>query len=140
MTDPQLFPEQSSVTEHEKKASNESSLYENISTNVTTVGSRLRILEERYVNLRKKAQMTDNNLLDFEKNMNGEVKLVNQEVLELKKQLSEVLERLGQMASELKNVVRQTDFKTVESYLDMWQPMNFVTRNELKKYLEENKG
>jgi hypothetical protein len=140
MTDPQLFPEQSSVAEHEKKASNESSLYENISTNVTTVGSRLRILEERYVNLRKKAQMTDNNLLDFEKNMNGEVKLVNQEVLELKKQLSEVLERLGQMASELKNVVRQTDFKTVESYLDMWQPMNFVTRNELKKYLEENKG
>ncbi|MAG39253.1 hypothetical protein CMO90_04165 [Candidatus Woesearchaeota archaeon] len=110
--------------------------FETVSKNVTSVGSRLRVVEERYSNIRKKIQMTDESLLDFEKDIRTELKALNQEFLELKRIVSEINDNLSLMSSELKKSVKQTDLKVVEKYVDMWQPMNFVTREELKKHIK----
>lgn len=107
-----------------------------ISSSVTSLGSRLRVLEERYVNVRKKIQMTDQNVLDFEKDMKSEIKSLNQDLLEVKRSVSEINENLISMSSELKKSVKQSELKVLERYIDMWQPMNFVTKEELKRYLE----
>lgn len=113
--------------------------FEKLSSEVSSASSRLRVLEERYGNLRKKSQMTDQSLLDFEKDLRSEIKSLNEDFLDIKKGLSEINENLVLMTSELKSTVKQSDFKMIESYVDMWQPMSFVTRDDLKKVLERLK-
>jgi len=132
--------EQDFLTQSQQKPveeKKEASPFENLSRNVTSLGSRLRVLEERYVNVRKKTQMTDQNLLDFEKDIREELRALNQELLDIKRTVSDINENLIEMSAELKKSVKQSELKVVEKYVDMWQPMNFVTKEEFNKYLEE---
>jgi len=110
--------------------------YAQIATIVSDLDRRLRTLEERYSNLRKKLQLSDENLLDAERTFSKELKDFNDESLELKKQVNEFSEKVGMLGSEMENVAQKSDLKVVEKYLDMWNPNNFVTRTELKEYLK----
>jgi len=111
--------------------------YETLSKNVTSAGSRLRVLEERYSNIRKKTQMTDQSMLEFERDMRNEIRGLNQDLLDIKREFSEVKDSLLTITSEMKSSVKQNEFKVIEKYVDMWQPMNFVTREEFEKYLRD---
>ncbi|NQU98237.1 hypothetical protein HQ533_02115 [Candidatus Woesearchaeota archaeon] len=119
-----------------KKEDEAETPFQNVSRKVTTLGSRLRVLEERYSNIRKKTQMTDQALLEFERDMRQEIRSLNQDLLDIKRSVSEINENLIQMSAELQKSVKQSDFKVVEKYVDMWQPMDFVTREELNKALK----
>lgn len=111
--------------------------FDSLSNNVTGLGARLRVMEERYSNVRKKIQMTDQNLLDFEKDIRGEIRSLNQELMDVKRGLNEINDNILRMSSELQKCVQQSDFRVIEKYVDMWQPMNFVTKKELNRYLKE---
>ena len=111
--------------------------FQNLSKNVTSLGSRLRVLEERYTNVRKKIQMTDQNMIDFERDIRDELRTLNQEMMDLKRGVSEINENLNLMSGEVKDAVKRRDFKVVEKYVELWQPMDFVTREELKKTLKD---
>ncbi len=100
------------------------------------VSSSLRILEDRYSNLRKKTQLTDQTLLEMQRQFFKEKRLLSDEIVEIKMKLSELAEELAVMSSELKNAVKQNDFKVLDKYLDMWEPMQFVTRKEAEEIIE----
>lgn len=107
--------------------------FENLSKSITTIGSRLRVLEERYSNIRKKSQMIDENLLDFEREIREELRSISQDILDLKRSASDINENLISISAELKSSVRQDELKVFEKYLEMWQPMNFLTKSEAEK-------
>ncbi|RJQ18226.1 hypothetical protein C4573_00705 [Candidatus Woesearchaeota archaeon] len=108
-----------------------------ISHNVNDLERRLRVLEERYTNLRKKTQITDQNMLENEKHLSKEIRGLTDSVSELKFQMQELAEKLAIFNSEFEHVAQKTDVQMIEKYLDLWQPMNFVTREELKKAKKE---
>lgn len=98
---------------------------------------RVKVLEDRYVNLRKKNQLTDQNILEAEKSVTKEIKMLQESTLSLKTTLSDVSEKLSLFNSEFENVAKKTDLSVLQKYMDLWQPMNFVTRDELRQILEE---
>ena len=93
---------------------------------------RLRILEDRYGNLRKKTQLTDQNLISFEKELSKEVRAISEQVIELKRQTEDVNDKALKMYSELDKAARKHELKVVEKYLDLWQPT-------IKKKVESGK-
>ena len=127
-----FFTDTPKPEQHLKKHEAESARFTQISENLNNTVVRLKILEERYTNLRKKTQMTDQNLLDFEQNIRDEIHTVNLDVLEMKRMFSELKEKLEIMASEIKDAAKSSDVKVLQRYLDMWQPMEFVTREEMQ--------
>ncbi|MBU0665802.1 MAG: hypothetical protein ABIC91_06395 [Nanoarchaeota archaeon] len=132
-------PQNNNLSATKKANPKDNPKLDSISKNITEVGSRLRVIEDRYGNLRNKTQMSDKNFLDFEKNIHDELKLINQEMFDLKKQLAELLQKISQMYVELEKVVKVTDFKVLEKYLDLWQPMNFVTKDEFERFIKQDK-
>jgi len=136
MEQPSVFSEQK-VEHHAKKQSVEDEAYNQLSKNVTEVGSRLRILEEQYSNLRNRAQLTDHNLLEFEKDINKEVKALDEDVLDLKKMMQDILEKLSIVSSELANSVKEYDFRVIDKYVDLWNPGQFVTKDKLRQEIED---
>lgn len=94
---------------------------------------RLRVLEERFVNLRRKAQLADEKVLNSEKRLNTEIKEVNAELTQLRRQVSDMRDSLDAVQSEMANAASVYDVKALERYLEYWEPMEFVTKIELSR-------
>lgn len=120
---------------HPRRSSNDDIL--EISQNVNNVAARLRVLEDRYDNIRRKTQLTEQNLLEFERRIAAQAKQM-QTVLEgLEKGFSEAMEKVEAMQHELANTVKASDFKVLEKYIDAWEPLQFVTRQEFNQFLDQ---
>ncbi len=104
---------------------------------VSDIETRLRVLEERYTNLRRRTQITDQNMLDTEKHLSTEIKSAHEQLSQLSDTLGEVSNKLALFSSEFAGVAKRTDLVVIEKYLDLWQPMQFVTRDEVKAILKD---
>jgi uncharacterized protein (DUF2344 family) len=109
----------------------------NLGNRLTDVSSRLKILEERYNTLRKTIQLTEKNSIDNEKKNFSEFQIISENVLIIKKTLQEFSEKITILESEINTFVSLHDFKVVERYLGFWQPMDFVTRDEVNAFLRK---
>lgn len=109
--------------------------YTVIRQSVNDVERRLRVLEERYANLRKKIQITDQNMLDHQSHITKELRVATETVNNLKFQIEEIAEKMAIFNSEFASLAKKRDVKILEKYLDMWQPMNFVTRAEFNQII-----
>ncbi|MFH1212154.1 MAG: hypothetical protein V1659_04490 [Candidatus Woesearchaeota archaeon] len=127
-----LFPEAQTAAPV-KKSSKEAEPYESLIKSASNIDLRLKILEDRYSSLRKKTQVSDQNMIETEHDVWNEIKTINDDLIELKKRINSIVHQISQMNEELKNTASKYDLKIIEKYLDMWQPMNFVTREELER-------
>ncbi|MFT4282794.1 MAG: hypothetical protein ACMXX6_00025 [Candidatus Woesearchaeota archaeon] len=104
------------------------------------LSSSIKILEDRYLNLRKKTQLTDQVLIDTQRKFTKERKLLFEEITSLKLKLQDLDEQLDNMKNEVNNSVKIKDFLVLDRYLDLWEPINFLTRKEAEKIIEEYKS
>ncbi len=98
---------------------------------------QLRVLEDRYVNLRRKAQLTDENLLSQEQHVQKEIRSLTDELTEIRRQLASVKQGLLSVEGELGHCATIYDIKTIEKYLQYWEPLGFVTQTELSRRRNE---
>ncbi len=106
---------------------------------ISDLDRRLRILEERYTNLRQKMQLTDQNLLESERSFMKEVRTGNEDIVGLKRDVNDFSEKIVMFADEMGSTAKKKDLKIIEKYFELWTPGNFVTRNELREFLKLKK-
>ena len=106
---------------------------------VSNLSTKLRLLEERYSNLRKKTQVTDQNMLETHKKITVEVKTSNSDVNDLRRDLNKITDEIRLIVSELKETAKKDDVVVMQRYLDLWEPLNFVTRDELERMADQLK-
>ncbi len=138
MPEPELFPDEPAQEREATQERDESEQGEQIRDDVTTLGSRLRVLEEQYTNLRNKAQLTENNLLDFQRDFREELKSLTQDIVDLKHRVKELQEKLNVVDEQVGDSVREHELQVLENYIDLWDPSRFVTQEQLEEMLEEH--
>ncbi|MBD3209718.1 hypothetical protein GF367_04880 [Candidatus Woesearchaeota archaeon] len=111
-----------------------------LSRQVSDLLSRLRLLEERYANLRREHQTTSQNMIENHQNLSKQLRKLNDTVVELKRGLHDVKEQVGTMSGELADAATSHDLKALERYLDLWQPLSFLTRKQAQKLIQEAVG
>lgn len=94
---------------------------------------QLRVLEDRTVNLRRKAHLTDENLLAQEKKLQAEIRSLTDELTDVRRSLAELSAGLAQVQGELAHAATIYDVKAIEKYLAFWEPVGFVTQAELAR-------
>lgn len=104
---------------------------------LSSVSRRLVTLEERHTNLDRKIQVTGNNMLGENKRIHEELRLINSDILELKRGLNELTEKVSLIIDELKTSASKEEFEVLKKYIEYWEPLNFVTRNEVEKLIDE---
>jgi septation ring formation regulator EzrA len=119
----------------EKKGQNDISA-EEILGSIRDLSRRIRVIEERYGNIRKSIQVNEQNMLADSRKNSAEIKSVSGDILELKKTIREIGEELGQIIKELKTAVKKEEVKVLERYINLWQPMNYVTYEEMEKRIK----
>lgn len=108
-----------------------------IAGELNNVSRRLMVIEERYTNIRKKTQVTDQNMLSNSKKINTDFQSVHEQIDELKKELDDTVDKLKIIVRELKECAKRQDVDVLQKYINIWQPVNFVTRDTVLKMVKD---
>ncbi len=130
-------PQQTPPVQHQKEPNQQTIA---LSRQVADMLSRLRLMEERYANLRREHQLTSQNMIENHQGISKQQRRLNDNLTELKKTLQEVREQLDTMQGELATSANIHDVKAIERYLDLWQPLEFITREEAYKLIKDAMG
>lgn len=106
---------------------------------LSEIAGGMRILEDRYYNLRKKTQLTDQALIEAQRRFAKEKRILSEALVETRMKLHDLIEDIKLMKSELDDAAKNKDMITIKKYLDMWEPMEFVTRKEVEELLDDIK-
>lgn len=104
---------------------------------------RIRDLENKIVILRDRIFVTDKNMIEEYKNLNLQLRNINQEIKEVKADLTKIKQTIKHMVQEIDAFARKDDLKVLEKYINLWNPLNFITEKEvniiIKKHVTEGK-
>jgi len=101
------------------------------------LGRRIKVIEEGVNNLRRKILINEQNDLNRHKRALAEEKTTISEINEVKKEIENIKKTIKEFISELKNSARREDVNVLKKYIDMWNPINFVTEETVKNLIEE---
>lgn len=98
---------------------------------------RLRVLEERFTDLSRQMQVIEKNMLNERKIITKEIKVINSDILDIKRDSNSDKSKIDMIISELKSFARKDEIEVLRKYVELWEPVNFVTRNEIEKIIHE---
>lgn len=98
-----------------------------------TADERVRILESRYSLMRDRLFLINQNMLAEYKRLNKEIRFIDDELKGLKQEVNEVKNLLRKLLAEIDGFARKEDLKVVQKYLDIINPINFMTEDDVKK-------
>jgi hypothetical protein len=116
---------------------NEQNEKEELSNMLKDSMRRLRQLEERYNNLRKTIVVNEQNMISQNKKAAKDIKLIENDILEFKKHIRSIGEEIKLLIKEVQDTVRKNDVKILEKYISFWDPLNYVTKNEVSNLIKK---
>lgn len=107
---------------------------------INNLSARIRISEERFSDLRKRLDFIEQNLLSNHKKAMGDIKLLGEDVHQLKHSLTDVQDRIITVIKELRLTARKDDINVLKRYIELWDPVKFVTADQAEKIAREISG
>jgi len=104
---------------------------------VNNASRRVRVLEDRYTNLRNKLQIIEDNMLEIQKKYHQDLQAINDDVMRIKRALSDLDTKTGVIVKELQLNAKKEDVDVIQKYLDLWEPVHFVTREQVDRMINE---
>ena len=108
-----------------------------VMSQIGNMNSRLRMAEERYSNTRDKLQFMEENMLHADTRIKDSIKVLTSDLDELKEVVNKVKQDMGLVIKELQNLAKKQDLDTLQKYVDLWNPVKFVTSKEVMKMIDE---
>jgi len=111
--------------------------YQDISSVLSDIINRIRALESKYNLLGERILIINQNMISQYKKSLPEVKAINSDIKEIKTELFKLKEVIRDLTKEMQFFATKEDIKVLEKYINLWNPMKFVTEEELDNILEE---
>lgn len=93
-------------------------------------------LEGKVNNLLREVTILKNDYIKKHNDLKGEIKTMNEDVLELKHQREKTLEKMDLIIKELKSTAAREEVMVLRKYIDLWNPMTFVTQRDLERAID----
>ena len=108
-----------------------------IASDINALSRRLRLLEEGFTNLRKFFQVTEENIIAKNKHFSADIKTLTSDINEIRKEIQELKDKLLLVIRELQTVARKEEVKVLEKYINLWNPIKFVSQNDVEQIINE---
>jgi len=106
---------------------------------VNDIDARLRIIEGKYNITRERLLSMNQNTIDHYKDLTSDIKLINDDLKDIKDELVNLKKTMKIFMKELNLFARKDNVKVLEKYIKMWNPLNFVTEEEVIELIKKNK-
>ena len=100
---------------------------------VNSLNRRLRVLEERHSQIQRKTEVIEDNMISNHKGVSEGIKKINSDIKEMKKDFEDIKDNMIGLIKEVGSRAKKEDVDVIQKYLDLWNPVNFVTNRELDK-------
>ena len=104
---------------------------------VSELGARIRTLENKYNLLGERLLIVNQNMIEEYKKLMKELKMMNADIREIKADIMNVKETANNIVKELENFAKKDQIKVLEKYIDLWDPLKFVTEDQLNERLSK---
>ena len=94
-------------------------------------------MEEGFTNLRRFFQVTEENVIAKNKHFSAEIKTATSDINEVRKEIQELKDKLLLVIRELQTAARKEEVKVLEKYINLWNPIKFVSQNEVEQIINE---
>ena len=101
--------------------------------NITTISRRVRMLEERYENLRRKTQLLEDNLMSAQKKLFAEIRATTEDIVNFKEKIKDTQSKMLMLINEIHLLAKKEDVEVLKKYVDMLDPLKFVNRQQVEK-------
>lgn len=104
---------------------------------IADINNRVRTLESKYSLFGERLLIVNQNMIEEYKKLMKELKAINADIQEMKVEIAEAKSVIKNLITELDLFAKKEKVQVLEKYLDLWNPLNFVTEDELDKAIEE---
>lgn len=115
-----------------------------LTDDISNLNRRLRLLEEGFTNIRRSLQVTEQNMLGKNKVFATDIRALTSDIGDIKKEIADVKEKMLELVNEMQTSAKRDEVKVLQKYIDYWNPVKFVTQNEVeaivKEVLKQEKG
>jgi len=111
--------------------------FKGLQEDISNLSRRLRILEESFTNIRRALQVTEQNMLGKNKVFATEIRTLTSDIGDIKGEVNGVKEKMLEMIRELEETAKREEVKVLEKYINFWNPVKFVTQNEVEAIIKE---
>lgn len=101
---------------------------------ILTVVERQKDLESNLDLANEKIELLDHNTVKNFKQTFQDTKSTKEEIKNLKKEIKTLKEANIKIAKQLQLMASRDEVTKLEKYIDLWNPMNFLTRDEIEDY------
>lgn len=101
------------------------------------MNARLRSIEGRYNLLRDRVLIVNENFVGHVKNANATNESMAGDITEIKQDLFKIKEALKHLVSEMEMFARREDVRLLEKYINLWNPMNFMTEKDVIRLIKK---
>jgi len=108
-----------------------------VSPELESTINRLRVLEERYTNLQTELRITEENMINRNRRLKTDVKTLTLDINELRKEINELKDKILMIIKEFQGFAKGEEVKVLQKYVEMWEPLNFVTHKEVEEIIDE---
>jgi len=110
-----------------------------LSYKIVELGSRVKILESRYSILKRRAELLESNIVELNKEMDKELGNFHSNYIELKRAISDLNKKMRVVLEELEDTASKAELEYIKTYLELINPLQFATKNDLKEALSKIK-
>jgi len=96
----------------------------------------VKALESKINNLMREVNAMKNDFILKTNNQKHDLKTLNEDVLEIKQSREEFTSKIDLIIKELKKTAGIEEVTVLKKYMEFWNPMNFVTQNDLERTIE----
>lgn len=101
------------------------------------IAVRLRLLEERLSELRKRLQLLEHNSIEQHRKSLNDLKGVNADSYQLRRELRSLSEKFSIMVQELQFFAKREDVMVLQKYADLLNPIQLVTRDQVERIVNK---
>ena len=105
---------------------------ENYVQNLNEFAARLRVLESKVNLIKDDISVTNSNLIEDSRKAITKHQISSQDIKEMRIEITKMKETLKHMIEESSEFARKQDIKVLEKYINMWNPLRYVTETEVK--------
>lgn len=113
--------------------------HEKLAAELASINRRIRIIEEQIASVRSHIDMLDNSLIEKHKSSTEDIRNVEASFREIQSEIKENKELIERVVNKLSEYASKENVKVLEKYINFWNPLHYVTKQEVVDLIKEKK-
>ncbi|MFH1972831.1 MAG: hypothetical protein ABIJ18_05120 [archaeon] len=118
------------MTEQVQQSQNDQMIYELV--------NRIRVLESKQNLFSEKLLVMNQNMIEEYKKVMIEMKRVNDGIKQTEEDMENIKNILRHLSEEAGKFAMKEDVKVLEKYINLWNPLKFVTEKDVMELIKKN--